>query len=86
MTYVYILNPCYDGNAHTYATTKEMKTMAFRINSSNTKQAIGIQVTCITERRLQKELFLAKKNSLSYHLCVHFVPLLGWEYIYVWRD
>ena len=45
-----------------YATTKEMKTMAFRINSRNIKQASGTQVTFITEKKLQKEHFLAKQT------------------------
>ena len=62
VTYVSILNPCYDGNGHTYATTKEMKTMEFRINNENTKQASGIQVTFMTKQNLPKECFLAKKH------------------------
>ena len=45
----FILNPCYDGNVHTYAPTKQMKTMAFGINSQNTVEVFGIQVTFITE-------------------------------------
>ena len=36
-TYASILSLCYDSNVHTYATTKEMKKMAFRINSQNMK-------------------------------------------------
>ena len=58
-----ILNPCYDGTIHTYATTKEMKTMPFRINSQNIEQGFGIQLTFITEKNPEKERFLAKKQS-----------------------
>ena len=68
-----------------YATNKEMKTMEFRINSRNTKQAIGIKVTFITERNLQKEHFLAKKYCLLGYFCVYFEPLLRGEYTYVCR-
>ena len=65
-----------------YATTKEMKTMPFRINNWNTKKAIGIQVTCITERRLQKELILAKK-TLSFRplMCPFRTPVRMETYI-----
>ena len=79
MTFGFILNHCYDENLHRYATNKEMKTMAFRINSRNIKQAISMQVTLITENNLQKEHFLAKKHCLLGDLCVHFELLLGWE-------
>ena len=54
--------------------------MAFRISSLNSKQPIGIQVTLITEPKLQKEPFLAKKYSVLGDLYVHFEPLLGWEW------
>ena len=64
---------------HTDATTKELKKMTFRINSPNIKQEIGIQLTFITEKKLQKEHFLAKKQCLLGELCVHFEPLLGRE-------
>ena len=47
------------------------------------KQAIGIQVTFIAGKKLQKEHFLAKKHCLLGDLCVHFEPLLGWECAYV---
>ena len=86
VTFGFILNPCQNGNVHTYATTKEMKTMAIRINSRNIKQTIGIQVTFITEKKLQKELLLAKKHCLLADLCVHFELLLGWECTYVCHD
>ena len=52
--------------------------MAFRINSRNIKQAIGIQVTFIMEKKLQKEHFLSEKHCLLGDLYVHFEPLLGW--------
>ena len=56
--YASSLSPCQDGNVHTHATTKEMKTMEFRINSRHTKQAIGVQVTFITEKKFQKQSFV----------------------------
>ena len=64
---------------HTHAATKELKKMAFRTNSQNIKQAIGIQVTFITEKKLQKEHFLTKKHCLLGELCVYFEPLLEWN-------
>ena len=64
---------------HTYATAKELKEMAFRTNNRNIKQAFGIQVTFIMEKKLQKVYFLVKRNCLLGDLCVHFEPLLGWE-------
>ena len=57
-----ILNPCQDGNVHTYTTTEELKKMAFRINSWNIKQAIDIQVTFLMEKKLQKLHFLSKNT------------------------
>ena len=51
-----------------------MKTMEFRLNSWSIKQAIGIQLSFITEKKLQKENFLAKKHCLLGDLCVHFEP------------
>ena len=66
-----------------YVTTKELKTMAIRINSQNVKQAIGIQGTFIMEKNLQKVRFLAKNHSHFGNLCVHFEHLLGWECTYV---
>ena len=71
---------------HTYATTQELKKMAFRINSRNLKQAIDIQVTFITEKKLQKEHFLAKKHCLLGDLCVYVEPLLRWKCTYVCHD
>ena len=64
-----ILSPRQDGNVHTYATTKEVKTMKFRINSQNIEQTFGIQETLITEIKPQKERFLPKKkkkNSVTF--------------------
>ena len=69
-----------------YVTAKKLKKKAFRINSQNIKQAIGIQVTIITEIRLQKKHFLAKKHSLLVNLGVHFESLLGSEYVYICHD
>ena len=39
-----------------------MKMKAFTVNSQNIKQVIDIQVTLISEKKLQKEHFLAKKT------------------------
>ena len=44
---------------HTYATTKELKKKAFRINSQNIEQVIGITVTFISEIKPQKEGFFS---------------------------
>ena len=84
-----ILSPRQDGNVHTYATTKEVKTMKFRINSQNIKQAFGIQETLITEIKSQKERFLPKekkKKKIFSDFCVLLKPLLGWECAYVCHD
>ena len=47
---------------HTYATTNELKKMAFRINSQNVEQVFGIQVTFISEIKPQTERFLENKT------------------------
>ena len=67
---------------HTYATTKEIKTMRFRINIQNIEQEFGIQVPFITKIKPQKDRFSAKK-SLFGDVCFDFEPLLGWECVYV---
>ena len=54
---VSFLNPCQDGNVHTYATTKELKKKEFKAKEQNIKQTIGIQVTLILEIKLQKYIF-----------------------------
>ena len=56
---------------------------AFRINIRNIQQTIGILVTFISEIKLQKIYILGKYDCLSVGLCVHFEPLLGWEYAYI---
>ena len=66
-----------------YATTKELKKMAFKINTQNIKQKFGIKLTFISEIKPRKECFLAKQDCFLGDLCVHFEPLLGWEYAYV---
>ena len=71
---------------HMYATTKELKKKAFRINSQNIEQAIGILMTFISEIKLQKENILAKFDYLFVNLHVHLEPLLGWECAYVCHD
>ena len=43
-----------------YARTTELQKKAFRINSQNIEQAIGILVTFMSEINLQEEKFLAK--------------------------
>ena len=52
--------PYYDGSVHIYATTKELKKKAFKINSHNIKKEIGMQVTFIMGNNLQKEHFSSK--------------------------
>ena len=86
VTFAFILKSCQDGNVHTYATSEEIKMMAFRVNSRNIKQGIGIEVTFIMETKLQKEHFLPEKYCLSGDLCVHFESLLGWKCTYVCHD
>ena len=71
---------------HTYATTKELKKEAFKINSQNIEQAIRILVTFISEIKLQKENILAKADCFFVDLCIHSEPLLGWEFAYVYHD
>ena len=66
VTYASISNPGYDENMHRYATTKELKKKALRINNQNSKWAIDIQVTFISEIKLQIELFLAKSDCFFF--------------------
>ena len=56
-TNLVFLNPCYDGNLYTFATTKELKKKAFALNIQNVKQVIGIQVTFMLEIKSQKYTF-----------------------------
>ena len=68
----------------TYATTKELQKIAFRINSQNIKQRVGIQVTFISEKTPQKKkVFLTKYDLFFGDLCAHFEHLLGLECAYV---
>ena len=69
-----------------YTTNKEMKTMAFTINSQSIERAIGIQVTFIMEKKPQEVHILAKKVCLLCILCVLFEPLLRWECTCVCHD
>ena len=62
-----------------YATSKELKKKAFTKNSQNIQQAVDIQLTFISEIKLQKEHFLAKYDCSFGDLCVYFEPLFGWE-------
>ena len=43
-----------------YPTSKKLKSKAFKLNSENIKQVIGIQLTFILETELQKEDFFEK--------------------------
>ena len=61
---------------HTYPRTKQLKKKAFRINSQKIKQAIGIQLTFISESKLQKEHLLAKYDCFFRDLFFHFELLL----------
>ena len=60
-----------------YAKTKELKKKAFRINSQNIEQSIGILVTFMSEINLQKEKFLAKYDDLPtwIGMCICMPPL-----------
>ena len=71
---------------HTYATTKKLKKIPFRINSQNIKQRVFTRVTFISEIKPQKKGFLAKYVRFFRDLCVHFEHLLGLEYAYVCHD
>ena len=71
---------------HTYATTKELKKIAFRTNSKNIKRRVGIQVTFISGIKPQKKGFLAKYDRFFGDLCVHFEHLLELECAYVCHD
>ena len=70
----------------TYATTIKLKKVAFKINSQNIKQNVGMQVTFISEIKLRLERFLVKYDCYFGDMCIHFEPLLGWEYAYVCHD
>ena len=82
-----ILKPCQDGNIHTYATTKELKKIALRINIQNIKQRVGIQVTFILEIKPQKkDVFQQNMTVFFGDLCVYFEHLLRQECGYVCHD
>ena len=51
------LNPCWDGNVHTYVKTYERKKKGFTSKSENTKVAIGVPRTFILEIKPQKYIF-----------------------------
>ena len=55
----------------------------FTANGQNIKEAIGIQVTFIKEKNLQREDFIAKFDYFFGNLWVHFELLLRWERAYV---
>ena len=59
---------------HAYATTKELKKKPFRIHSQIIKKTIGVQVTFISEVRLQKENFLVICDSFFRDLRIYFEP------------
>ena len=46
-----------------YAMIKELKGKAFRVKSRNVKEAIGVQVTFISENKHQKEQFLYQNKT-----------------------
>lgn len=50
------------------------------------KQAIVTQLIFILEMKIQNEQFLAKYDHFSNSWCIHFEPLLGWEYVKVCHD
>ena len=70
----------------TYVTDKELKQQGFRINRQNIQKATGIQVTFISEVKLQKETFLAKYDYFSPVFASIFNPQLGLECAYVCPD
>ena len=80
---VSFLNPCWDWNKHTYATTKELKKKVFTVKSKNIKQTIGIQLNFILENKHQKEHIFNQNTVIFSKICVHFEPLLEWESAYV---
>ena len=82
-SYVFILNPCQDGNVDPYTTTQELKKNAFKLNSEIIKQIIGTQLTFILEIKLQKELLLEKYNFFFCNGFLHFGRLLGCECAFV---
>ena len=51
---------------HNVSTEKK----TFTVNSQNVKQAIGIQVTFISENKFQKDHFLTKYDCLYGDFCV----------------
>ena len=60
-----------------YATTKELKKKAFRINTQNIEQAIGLLVDIHFGNKSLKRKFLAKYDCYFTDLWVHFELLLG---------
>ena len=46
-----------------YAMIKELKGKAFRVKSRNVKEAIGVQVTFISENKHQKEQFFYQNKT-----------------------
>ena len=65
---------------------KNKKKNAFKAKRKSIKQTVDIQVTFISEIKVQSEHFLAKFDCVLGNLCIHFEPVLGWECGYVCLD
>ena len=74
-TYKSILNPCYDGNVHVYASTKELKKNAFTITNQNKNQEIGIKVTFILRIKFQKYIISKIWPCLQSLMCPFWHPV-----------
>ena len=57
VTFAFVPKPCLDGNVPAYATTIELKKIAFKINCQNIKENVGIQVTFILEIKPRLDVF-----------------------------
>ena len=65
---------------YNYSTTLELKKKELIVSRDNIKQASAIQVTFISEKKLQKQSFFSKYDHMyTSYRCVHFEHLLGWE-------
>ena len=70
VTFVFVLNFSQNEYLHTYATTKELKKMALKINSQNIKQTFETQAIFISEIKPRPECFFKQNMTVFSETCV----------------
>lgn len=63
-----------------------MKNNAFKLNSENAKQAIGIWKTITFEIKIKEEIFFEKYDYFFSYRFLYFETLLEWECVFVYQD